>query len=732
MLGFTVKAANPNPLLSCRKLDAPRAMRTSGPTGVASIAIFGFFILFLSAGATHRAAANDPPSDRPNIVFVFLDDHARQAIGAYGSVINETPNIDRLARQGMRFENVFVSNSICAPSRAVLLTGKHSHLNGQLSNRETFDGEQQTFPKLLRASGYNTAIIGKWHLGSDPTGFDHWEILPGQGSYYNPDFITPGGRHRETGYVTDIITDKCLEWLAEGRDPGKPFLLMYHHKAPHREWMPGPAHLMLYDGVDIPEPSTLFDDYATRGRAAREQEMEIGRHLFLGYDLKAPPDDDSPQVEHDMWRHNDYHRMNDEQRAAWNAAYGPRNAAFRQAGLEGRELTRWKYQRYIKDYLRTIASVDDNLGRMMDYLEESGLADNTIVIYTSDQGFYLGEHGWYDKRFIYEESLSTPMIVRWPGVTEPGSVNSHLVSNLDWAPTMLAMAGVEAPGDMQGRSTAPLLHGETPDDWRQSVYYHYYEFPAVHMVNRHYGVRTGRYKLARFYELEEWELYDLETDPQELRNRYGDPELAGIRGELKTELRRLQAYYKDDHPYASTAEIVQQRWKGRLADTPLRQVAAYERGEGQSRADLDPSFKTFTIGAHATPRKPNGALISQGGASNGYSLYLAEGVPSFAMRSGGRLYRIAADGPVSMNRQVHLAAMFDADAQMRLYVNGEPAAAGQGAMITSKPHVAFHVGNDPSSPVGEYDTPLTFEGDLRDIRVYWGVLDGSALRQWAR
>lgn len=691
------------------------------------LGMLGWVILALLFPAAMSAVRAD---QRPSIIFVFTDDHAQHAISAYGSVINQTPHMDRLAREGMLFRDVFVGNSICAPSRATLLTGKHSHLNGQLTNRERFDGQQQTFPKLLHQAGYATAMIGKWHLQSDPTGFDHWDILPGQGSYYNPDFITAEGRHRVTGYVTDIITDKCIQWLEEGRDPDKPFLLMYHHKAPHREWMPGPDHLTLYDGIQIPEPPTLFDDYATRGTAAREQEMEIGRHMFLGYDLKVPPEEGSSEREWQMWKHNDYHRMNDQQRAAWDAAYGPENQAFREAQLEGDDLLRWMYQRYIKDYLRTIASVDDNLGRMRQYLEQAGLAENTIVIYASDQGFYLGDHGWYDKRFIYEPSLRTPLIIHWPGVTQ-GSENKHMVSNLDWAPTMLDMAGVPVPDDMQGRSLVPLLKGDSPDDWRTSVYYHYYEFPAVHMVNRHYGARTARYKIAHFYELEEWELYDLQADPHEVNNVYGSPEYAQVQAEMKAELARLQKYYQDDDPYISPDQIALRRWRHRLQEVPLQQVVAYESNQQQTRGDLDPAFKPITLGAHAVP-EGDGVLLAQGGEHMGYALYLADGVPTFALRSAGQLVTLAANKAVSQGQPVHLAAMLDDQAQMHLYVDGQRVASDQGAILSAKPNVAFHVGRDPSSPIGDYDTPYEFQGDLSDIRVYWGVLGEDDLRQWAQ
>lgn len=509
---------------------------------------------FLLGSLSLLAAIPGWAGERPNIIFIFTDDHASHAVGAYGSVINTTPNIDRLAKEGMLFQNAFVTNSICAPSRAVLLTGKHSHINGQLTNGQTFDPEQQTFPKLLREAGYATALIGKWHLKSDPTGFDHWDILPDQGHYYNPDFITEQGTTQVTGYVTDIITDKVLDWLKEGRDDSKPFMVMYHHKAPHREWEPGPDHLTMYDDIDIPEPPTLFDDYNGRSSAARKQEMTLANH-FYNSDLKLPPGPTDTRWDIEA-RQRGYERMNDEQRAAWDAAYDPKNEAFFEADLEGKDLIRWRYQRYIKDYLRTIASVDDNLGRLTDYLEASGLSDNTIVIYASDQGFFLGDHGWYDKRWIYEESLRFPLIVKWPGSVEHGAVAEKMVSNLDLAPTFLEMAGAEVPRDMQGRSLVPLLKNEPVSDWRTGVYYHYFEFPAIHMVQRHYGIRTERHKLVHFYQLDEWELFDLEADPYELTSVYEDEGYAEVREELRRELRRLQRHYGDNSPDASIPELV--------------------------------------------------------------------------------------------------------------------------------------------------------------------------------
>jgi len=466
---------------------------------------------------------------RPNIIFIMTDDHASHAMSCYGSKINKTPNLDRIAQGGMRYDNCFCTNSICAPCRAVILTGKHSHINGVIDNRKTFDGSQQTFPKLLQKAGYQTAMIGKWHLKTDPTGFDYWNVLPGQGTYYNPAMKEMGQQKKYTGYTTDIITDHALKWL-KGRNKDKPFCLMYHHKAPHRAWEPGPKHLTMYDDVTMPEPKTLFDDYSGRGRAAKEQDMSIEKTMNAR-DLKlTPPRNLTPK-----------------QKKLWDAAYNPKNNAFRNANLTGKTLVRWKYQRYIKDYLRCIASVDDNVGRLLDYIDTSGLAENTIVIYTSDQGFYLGDHGWFDKRFMYEESLRMPLLVRYPREIKAGSVNTDLVQNLDFAPTFLDFAGVPVPADMQGRSIRSLLGGKTPRSWRKSIYYHYHEYPAVHSVKRHYGVRTNRYKLIHFYyDIDEWELYDLEKDPDEIKNVLADPAYADIGKDLKAELKRLRKKYKDN------------------------------------------------------------------------------------------------------------------------------------------------------------------------------------------
>ncbi len=459
---------------------------------------------YILSGCALSAQSRPATRRKPNIVFIMTDDHAAHAMSCYGSRINKTPNLDRLAKEGMKFTNCFCTNSICAPSRATILTGKYSHLNGVINNAVAFEGRQQTFPKLLQQAGYETALIGKWHLISDPTGFDYWNILPGQGEYHNPEFIEMGRRAKYDGYVTDIITDKCIEWLMN-REGDKPFCLLYHHKAPHRHWQPDEKHTAMYEDADIPVPQTFDDDWSSRSPAAHQQEMTIEHHL-VDRDLKVEPP----------------------------------------AGLSGPALKRWKYQRYIKDYLRCIASVDDNVGRFLDYLDKAGLTDNTVVIYTSDQGFFLGDHGWFDKRFMYEESLRMPLLVRYPPLIRPGSINTDIVLNIDFAPTLVDLAGAPAPADMQGYSIRPLLRGRTPTDWRRSMYYHYYEYPGWHSVKRHYGVRTQRYKLMHFYyDIDAWELYDLQSDPDELQNVYDKPTYAQVVNNLKAELRRLQHLYGD-------------------------------------------------------------------------------------------------------------------------------------------------------------------------------------------
>lgn len=491
---------------------------------------------------------------RPNILFIMSDDHAYQAISAYGHGLNKTPNIDRLAKEGAIFTRACVTNSICAPSRAVMLTGKHSFINGKIDNVQPFDWNQDNYPRLLQKAGYQTAMIGKIHLAGLPQGFDYSMVLPGQGHYYNPDFIVNGERKRFEGYVTEITTEHALRWLDEKRDKDKPFLLIYNQKAPHRNWQPAPKYLTLFDDTTFTPPATYFDDdtdYKGRGTAAKTQEMEVDGHAQWGHDFKFQTDPDGKQTSFV----NELKRFNDQQLAQWNAAYGPKNRkfiesypkreerAFKEA--KEKEVALWKYNRYIKDYLRTIQSVDDGVGEVLDYLDKNGLADNTIVVYTSDQGFYLGEHGWFDKRFMYEESFRTPLLVRYPKEIKRGTVINRLVQNLDFAPTILDYAQVPIPSDMQGESLRKLVNGSS-GEWRDAVYYTYYEYPSVHMVKRHYGVATDRYKLMHFYyDIDEWEMYDLEKDPSELNNIYNDPSYADVKAELHWKLADLRKKYGD-------------------------------------------------------------------------------------------------------------------------------------------------------------------------------------------
>jgi arylsulfatase A-like enzyme len=493
-----------------------------------------------------------PAAERPNIVFIFSDDHALQAISAYGGRFKDiapTPNIDRLAKQGGIFERSFCCNSICGPSRAAILTGKHSVHNGFVDNSSRFDGSQPTFPKYLGQAGYQTAMIGKWHLVSQPTGFDHWEILPGQGSYNNPDFIQmDGSTKRVDGYVTDIITDKTLDWLKNQRDKDKPFVLMSQHKAPHRNWTPPPKYYNLFDDQEFPEPETLFDDYANRSEVLAKQEMSLAKDFFWGWDMFLHGEPTDPRFLRGL-ANGEYNRLTTGQKAAFDAAYGPKSRQLLEdlaAGkLDDRALTRLKYQHYMRNYLATIRSLDDNIGRLLDYLDESGLAENTIVIYSSDQGFYLGEHGWYDKRWMFEESFQMPFLIRWPGVVPPGTRSRAMIQNIDYAPTFLEAAGVEIPVDMQGRSLLPVFKngGAAPDDWRKAIYY-YYTGEGTHAVAAHDGVRTDRHKLFHLPDTGEWQLFDLEKDPQELKSLHDDPASAAVLEDMKKIYLELRAKYR--------------------------------------------------------------------------------------------------------------------------------------------------------------------------------------------
>jgi arylsulfatase A-like enzyme len=478
---------------------------------------------------------------RPNILYIMSDDHTKQAISAYGSTLIETPQIDRIAREGAIFNNSFVTNSICAPSRAVMLTGKHSHINGKIDNSSAFDWNQENVAKILQNVGYQTALIGKIHIDGRPQGFDYSIVLPGQGHYFNPEFIENGERRIIEGHCSPITTNLTLNWLEYIRDKGKPFLLMYHPKAPHGPWMPELKYLDLLDDREFDFPDNFFDDYEGRGTAAREQEMEILNHLGWRR-LKFEND---PHTGEPTSFVNEIKRMNEKQLETWRAYYNPKNEAYIQNKLTGRELAKFNFQRYLKDYLKTAKSVDDGIGEVMDYLEKNNLLDNTIIIYTSDQGFYLGEHGWFDKRFMYEESFSTPLVMRYPKEIKPGTEVHKLVQNLDFAPTFLDYAEVDIPQDMQGKSFRKLVSGaDIP--WRDAVYYHFYEYPSIHMVKRHYGIRTDRYKLIHFYyDIDEWEMYDLEIDPHEMQSVYGEPAYSDIQDQLHKKLEKLREKYGD-------------------------------------------------------------------------------------------------------------------------------------------------------------------------------------------
>ncbi|EAZ80932.1 sulfatase family protein [Algoriphagus machipongonensis] len=493
---------------------------------------------------------------RPNIVFIMSDDHAYQAISAYDNTLIETPNIDRIADMGMLFTNASVTNSICAPSRATILTGKHSHINGKVDNHFPFDTTNVTFPQILQDAGYQTAMFGKLHFGNSPKGFDQYKILPGQGKYYNPNFITKNeGNIQVEGYVTDIITDMTLDWLENERNDEDPFMLMYLHKAPHREWLPAGRHVEEFTNRTFKEPATLFDDYSGRGRAAKEAEMNLLKDMHWAGDSKIRPEvmDELGIEPTSGWDkaafEGEVGRMNPEQRAVWDKAYEKVIEDFKKAypNMTEEDKMKWRYQRYMQDYLGTIKAVDENVGRVLDYLEANDLMDNTIIVYTSDQGFYLGEHGWFDKRFIYNESFKTPLLMAWPGKVQAGTKSDEMVQNLDFAQTFLAAAGIEAPADMQGESLLPLLTGDL-DNWtRDAVYYHYYEYPSVHMVKRHYAIVTQDYKLVHYYfDVDEWELIDRKNDPMELKNVYDDPAYAEIQAELHEQLDGLREKYGDN------------------------------------------------------------------------------------------------------------------------------------------------------------------------------------------
>ena len=510
--------------------------------------------ILLSLASLSALAGTLLSAERPNILFLFSDDHATEAISAYpGGRLDElapTPSIDRIAKDGLLFEHSFCANSICGPSRACILTGKHSHLNGFLDNGTQFDGHQQTFPVLLQEAGYRTALIGKWHLGTNPVGFDHWEVLPGQGSYFNPDLKQmDGSQKRYPGHCNDVVTSIALEQLEKAKDSKEPFMIMAQYKAPHRNWAPAERHLTLFDDATFPEPDTLFDNYSNRSKTLKEQTMSIENDLYWGHDMKFHGESLFPKYFAKGLPNNEYKRMTDEQKAAWDAAYGPKNekliAQMKANELTDKEIIQWKYQRYIKDYLRSIRSMDEGIGKILDQLEASGLAENTIVIYSSDQGFYLGEHGWYDKRWMFEESLEMPFVIRWPGVIKPGSTTKALIQNIDYAPTFLEAAGAEIPSDIQGQSLIPLLKrsGQKTESWRDKIYYRYYG-ERVHTVAAHDGIRTEHFKLMHFPDTAEYNLFDLVNDPKEMKSLHDDPAYAETFKTLKKELVSTRANYR--------------------------------------------------------------------------------------------------------------------------------------------------------------------------------------------
>ncbi|MEH6307815.1 sulfatase [Olivibacter sp. CPCC 100613] len=536
-----------------------------------NLCLLAFGIALVSCNQ-HAKKSDDRPK-KPNIIFIFSDDHAYQAIGAYGSKYAHTPNIDRIAREGAIFNNFLVTNSICGPSRANLLTGKYSHENGYFANEGKFNVEQQLFSRLLKQADYQTAWVGKWHLGTLPgDAFDYWNILPGQGHYYNPDFINQANdTTRIEGYVTNIITDLATDWL-DGRDTDKPFFLVVGEKATHREWLPDLEDLGAYDSINFPLPETFYDNYVGR-KAAADQDMTVEKTMRLKEDLKVHIDyelnekdlqkqkeeikqkffgnekltSEQEQQIDEYLRRGVYRRLTDEQLKKFSTYYNKISKEFDAKKLSGKALAEWKYQRYIKDYLSTANALDRNIGKLLAYLDEKGLAENTIVIYGSDQGFYLGEHGWFDKRFIYQESLKTPFVIRYPGIVKPGTRIDQHVLNIDWAPTLLEIAGVAVPKDIQGQSFLPVLQANGKNvKTREASYYHYYEFPQPHHVSPHFGLTTERYKLVRFYKGQNaWELYDLEKDPQELHNIYEDKAYRATVDELKGKLKKLIDQYQD-------------------------------------------------------------------------------------------------------------------------------------------------------------------------------------------
>ncbi len=631
-----------------------------------------FVVWTLTGGLTVSAAPQ-----RPNIVWIFADDHAVQAIGAYGGRFekeNLTPNIDSIARDGMVFERAYVGNSICAPSRATLLTGKHSHMNGKFTNGGAFNHDQQQFQKILQQHGYQTAMIGKIHLDGAMQGFDYWEVLPGQGRYTNPQFITAAGKTEYEGHSTDIVTDRALNWLKTGASRDKPFMAMIHYKAPHRNWLPADRIIQEFRKRTFPEPETLFDNYEGRGEAARKQAMSIEKTMSMRSDLKVVPGSE---------------------RARYLEEHKP----------EGRDLVRWKYQAYMQDYLGCIAGIDENVGRILAYLKESGLDKNTVVMYSSDQGFYLGEHGWFDKRFMYEESFRTPLVAKWPGVIKPGQRNRDLVQNIDFAETFLDIAGAPVPADMQGRSLVPLLKGATPADWRTSLYYHYYEYPAVHSVRRHEGVFDGRYKLIRFYGVdvpdgEEWELFDLVNDPAEMRSVYSNPEMAGRIKALKEELDRLRKVYQV--PENGGLAIQRQVPRGGASARQDKLSFVFPKGVVPNNQAPYIAGRGIEVAVTFAYTNRDGVLVAQGGASEGYALWIKEGVPQWTVKRTDEGITVAGRDKLTPGVQT-LSVIQNKKGVAVLKLGGREIARGSvGGAFVMQPNDSLSVGIDSGSPVTEY------------------------------
>lgn len=490
-----------------------------------------FFVLLLSLLIITVSVSAG--AKRPNIIVIMSDDHAVKAVSAYSDSLIQTPNIDRIANQGMKFNRAYVANSICGPSRATLLTGTHSHINGFYGNewRIRFNGEQTTLPSLLQEAGYHTSVIGKWHLFSDPVGFEHWEVIDNaweQGTYYNPHFRSPQGVEETTGYVADLVTDKAISWLESVKQSDEPFFLLYNHKSPHRDWLPGPEELAQWDeNLTIKEPDTLFRDMENEVSARRNAQMFIGKNM-IGTDVK-------------LEKPTDPYPLTPEQEVLWEQAFAEGNREYKSKKLSEKERTRWKYQRYIKSYIGSIQSMDRQIGEVLDYLEEQQLSEETIIIYTSDQGFFLGENGWFDKRWIDDVSSRVPLLIQWSGNIEAGSENDSLVQNIDFAPTLLSAAGLEPVTSMQGKNFMPLLKGE---EWQRDLYYHFYENPGSHYVARHYGIIGKRYKLIHYYQTNEWEMFDLQSDPDEQNNVYGQAAYADTQMDLLARLNALRVEYK--------------------------------------------------------------------------------------------------------------------------------------------------------------------------------------------